>query len=207
MMNAANNRKMKQHRLIGEMGERQLSRRQRIHAACRLSELGQSMVEMAFILPLFLAVVFAIIEFGRAWAAKQAITLAAREGARVLVLPYGAGLTYSSESAQQQAAINTVKSYLSNSGVVVTSDTQITPVRDLPGGDSIIGTSDDTLEQNYINGKRGDRVGIQVRHTFETPLPILLTMFNNNSSNNGSSDGAPSPSQVKMGVTCFLEHE
>lgn len=164
---------------------------------------GQSMVEIAFILPIFLAIVFAIIEFGRAWATKQSITLAAREGARVLVLPYGAGLTYSTEGAQQQAAITSVRSYLANSGVVATIDTQIIPVRLLPGSDNVLGTPDDAIEQNYLNANRGDRVGIQIRHGFETSLPVILTMFNNGSSSDAPSDG----SRIRMGVTCYLEHE
>jgi len=159
---------------------------------------GQSMVEMAFVLPLFLALVFAIIEIGRAWSTKQSLTLAAREGARVLVLPYGAGLTFASEGAQQQAAVDSVKSYMQNSGVVVTTDTQIVPVRLLPGGDNIVGTADDTIEQNYSNAKRGERIGIQIRHTFDSPLSAILAMF----STNGGSSG-----QIMMGVTCYLEHE
>ncbi len=161
-------------------------------------ERGQTMVEMAIILPVFLAFVLGIIEFGRAWATKQSLTLAAREGARVLVLPYGSGLTFSSESAKQQAAVDLVKSYLNNSGVVVTTDTQVVPIRVLPGSDSIFGTSDDQIEQNYSGGKRGDRIGIQLRHKFDTALPVILTMFN---SNQNSQNG------VNMGVTCFLEHE
>jgi Flp pilus assembly protein TadG len=174
---------------------RQISRRRQ--------QLGQTMVEMAFILPIFLAIVFAIIEFGRAWATKQSITLAAREGARVLVLPYGAGLTYSTEGAQQQAAIDSVRSYLASSGVVATPDTEVVPVRLLPGSDNIVGTSDDTIEQNYTNAKRGDRIGIQIRHIFDTSLPVILTMFNNGSSSDAPSNG----NQVRMGVTCYLEHE
>jgi len=169
----------------------------------KLGEHGQSMVEMAFVLPLFLAMVLAIMELGRVWATKQSLTLAAREGARVLVLPYGPGLTFGSESTKQQAAIDAVKNYLSGSGVVVTSDTQVIPIRLLPGGDGIIGTSDDSIEQNFVGGKRGDRVGIQLLHNFETPLPIILTMFGNSPNTNG----APGQSQVNMGVTCYLEHE
>ena len=166
-------------------------------------QLGQSMVEIAFILPFFLAIVFAIIEFGRAWATKQSITLAAREGTRVLVLPYGAGLTYTNESTQQQAAIASVRSYLANSGVVLTADTQITPVRLLPGGDNVLGTTDDVIEQGYTNAKRGDRIGMLVRHKFDTSLPVILTMFNNGSSNDAPADGKG----IRMGVTCYLEHE
>ncbi len=172
----------------------------------RRSERGQSMVEMAFVLPLFLALVFAIIEIGRAWSTKQSLTLAAREGTRVLVLPYGAGLTFSNESAQQQAAVDSVKSYLQNSGVVVTNDTQIVPVRLLPGGDGIVGTTDDVIEQNYSSAKRGERIGVQIRHTFESPLSAILAMFSNNNTTTGTSNTGSS-GQIRMGVTCYLEHE
>ena len=48
---------------------------------------GAAMVEMALTLPLFLAVVLGIIEFGRAFMVEQVVTNAAREGARHGVLP------------------------------------------------------------------------------------------------------------------------
>ncbi len=167
---------------------------------------GQSMVEMAFVLPLFLAMVFSIIEIGRAWSTRHSLTMAAREGARVLILPYGAGLSYSNESTQQQAAIDTVKSYLNNSGVVVTNDTQVTPVRFLPGSDNVLGTADDQIVQNYSNAKRGDRIGIQIKYTFETPLAAILTLFSRDSGTPSGSDNTTS-GQIKMGVRCILEHE
>ncbi|MGH9843383.1 MAG: TadE family protein, partial [Blastocatellia bacterium] len=75
------------------------------------------MVEIAFLMPLFLLLIFGVIEIGRVWAAKQALTIAAREGARVLVLPYGAGLAYTSEGDVQTAAANIVRSYMNSSGV------------------------------------------------------------------------------------------
>lgn len=164
----------------------------------KFKEHGQSMVEMAVILPLFLAFVLSIIEIGRAWSVKQSLTLAAREGARVLAMPYGAGLTFSSEGQKQDSAVKTVTSYLNNSGVVVSADTKIVPIRLLPGGDTIFGTADDKIEENYSGGSRGDRIGIQISHKFDTALPIILTMFNSNS---------PDQKDVKMGVTCYLEHE
>jgi len=170
-------------------------------------ELGQSMVEMAFVLPLFLALVFAIIEIGRAWSTKQSLTLAAREGARVLVLPYGAGLTFTNEGTQQQAAVDSVKSYLRNSGVVVANDTQIVPIRLLPGGDGIVGTADDVIEPNYSSAQRGERIGIQIRHTFDSPLSAILAMFSNNNSTSGVPDPGAGQGQIRMGVTCYLEHE
>lgn len=50
---------------------------------------GQSLVEMAIILPILLALVVGIYEFGRAWNVYQVVTNTAREGARVLVTPTG----------------------------------------------------------------------------------------------------------------------
>ncbi len=169
----------------------------------RVAEMGQSMVEVAFLLPLFLGLVFAIIEIGRAWAAKQSLTIAAREGARVLVLPYGAGLTYTSESDVQTAARNAVTSYLTSSGVPVGAGTQITIVRVSPGNDFVYGTPDDAIEPNYSQGKRGERVGIQITHGFESPLPLILGMFNNAGGQQGQSGAAG----INMGVACYMEHE
>lgn len=47
---------------------------------------GQALVEFALILPLLMVLLFGIVEFGRAWNAKQVLTDAAREGARLAVL-------------------------------------------------------------------------------------------------------------------------
>lgn len=47
---------------------------------------GQAIVEFALILPVILVLVFGMIEFGRAWNIQQAITDAAREGARKAVV-------------------------------------------------------------------------------------------------------------------------
>jgi Flp pilus assembly protein TadG len=48
---------------------------------------GAALVEMALTLPLMLLVAFGIFEFGRAFQTWQVLTNAAREGARVAVLP------------------------------------------------------------------------------------------------------------------------
>ena len=163
----------------------------------KLTETGQSMVEMALLLPIFLGLVLSVIEIGRAWSVKQSLTIAAREGARVLVLPYGAGMTYASESDQQTAAINTVTSYLNSSGVPVGTGTQIRVGRVKPGNDSVYNTADDLFETGYTDGKRGERVGIQLTHQFDTALPLILGMFNNLGSETG----------IAMGVSCYMEHE
>jgi Flp pilus assembly protein TadG len=51
------------------------------------SELGAELIETALTLPLILLVVIGIIEFGFVFQKYEVITNAAREGARVLVLP------------------------------------------------------------------------------------------------------------------------
>lgn len=48
---------------------------------------GQSAVEFVLVLPLFLALVIGIVEFGSAWRTYQVTTNVAREGARQAVLP------------------------------------------------------------------------------------------------------------------------
>ena len=52
----------------------------------RKNERGQSVIEMALVLPLLLLVVFGITEFGRAWMAMNVLTSAAREGCRLAVV-------------------------------------------------------------------------------------------------------------------------
>ena len=47
---------------------------------------GQSLAEFAILLPVLMAVVIGIFEFGRAWNVDQVLTNAAREGARLAVI-------------------------------------------------------------------------------------------------------------------------
>ena len=47
---------------------------------------GQSLVEMAMVLPILLGLFVGILEFGRAWNVRQVTTNAAREGARLAIL-------------------------------------------------------------------------------------------------------------------------
>jgi Flp pilus assembly protein TadG len=52
----------------------------------RRSERGQALAEFALVLPLVLLFIAGIVEMGRAWNIKQAVTDAAREGARYSVV-------------------------------------------------------------------------------------------------------------------------
>jgi Flp pilus assembly protein TadG len=51
------------------------------------SERGAALIEMALTLPLLLLVTMGAVEFGRAYQHWQVLTNAAREGARIAVLP------------------------------------------------------------------------------------------------------------------------
>lgn len=48
---------------------------------------GQSLVEMAVVLPILLLLIIGMVEFARAWMFQQVITNIAREGARLAVIP------------------------------------------------------------------------------------------------------------------------
>jgi Flp pilus assembly protein TadG len=47
---------------------------------------GQALVELALLLPFLMVLVLGVLEMGRAWNAKQVLTDAAREGARLAVV-------------------------------------------------------------------------------------------------------------------------
>src|SRR4030066_1357476 len=50
---------------------------------------GQGLVEFALVVPLFLILLFGVVEFGRAWMTKNILTGAAREAVRIYaVIPY-----------------------------------------------------------------------------------------------------------------------
>jgi Flp pilus assembly protein TadG len=59
----------------------------RRRAACGAGERGQALLETAIVLPIILLICVSIFEFGRAYQTVQILTNAAREGARVAVLP------------------------------------------------------------------------------------------------------------------------
>jgi Flp pilus assembly protein TadG len=82
---------------------------------------GAAMVEMAIVLPLFLLVIFTIVEFGRAMMVSQLVTNAARIGARQAIL----------EGSTNATVDSTVRTFLQQSCNVTNSDvtikTTITP--------------------------------------------------------------------------------
>lgn len=133
----------------------------------RTSQRGQSMVEFSLLLLPFLIVTIGIIEIGRAWSVKQAVTNAAREGARILLLPYGTNQTCpdidcSSAESVQSAAVTVARSFLTNAGVNPEAPlTQISLIRQRlePNG---------TITTEPLSGTidSGELVGIQIGHQY-----------------------------------------
>jgi Flp pilus assembly protein TadG len=89
----------------------------------RRNDRGTALLEMALTLPLMLFVSIGIVEFGRAYQTWQVLTNAAREGARIAVLP-----------GTDDAAVTTrVRTYISDgqlphsatAGVVITHNNTI----------------------------------------------------------------------------------
>lgn len=78
----------------------------------RNPEKGQSIVEFALVLPLFLFLLIGIAEFGRAWMTRNILTGAAREAARIAAVQGNA--------ASAQARANNV---LSSAGILGASVT------------------------------------------------------------------------------------
>jgi Flp pilus assembly protein TadG len=87
------------------------------------NERGTALLETALTLPLILLVSVSIFEFGRAFQMEQVLTNAAREGARVAVLP---GSTSAQVHSRVVAYLNTGQvPYASTATVVVTPNVPI----------------------------------------------------------------------------------
>jgi hypothetical protein len=95
---------------------------------------GQSLVEFALLVPLFLFLLIGIFEFGRAWNIYQVVVNAAREGGRVAALPIG--------FADEDSVSNRVGSYLSSAGLdPETATLNMEDVNGAPGTIATVGVS------------------------------------------------------------------
>lgn len=87
------------------------------------NERGNALIEFAFVLPILLLVLFGLFDFGFLFQRYEVVTNAAREGARIGVLPGYA-------TADVQARVN---GYLTASGLTGTATTTVTTVTITPG--------------------------------------------------------------------------
>ena len=89
---------------------------------------GVAAVEFAIVLPIFLLVIFGMIEFGRAIMVQQVLTNASREGARRATI----------EGATQTEVVSVVKTYLTNSSITgATTTVSPSNLTTLGFGDSV----------------------------------------------------------------------
>ena len=90
------------------------------------TRMGSALVEMAFVLPIFVLLLVGLVEFSRVLMVKQVITNAAREGAR-------AGATDLDDAGALSTALTVSENYIVASGVLVASAT-VTPSFVTTGG-------------------------------------------------------------------------
>jgi Flp pilus assembly protein TadG len=102
--------------------------RTRIHRL-RHSERGVEFIEMALVLPLLLLVVLGIAEFGLLFQQYEVITNAAREGARIAVLP-----DYTAADARNRATAYVTQSIAGGAGGTPTVTVGAPVTVDLGGG-------------------------------------------------------------------------
>src|SRR5437899_565810 len=80
---------------------------------------GATILETAIVLPILFAVLFGIMEFGRAYNIFQTVTNAAREGARYSVAPFAAGTANAGNLPTSSQVISQVQHFLQGDGVKV----------------------------------------------------------------------------------------
>ena len=99
-----------------------MTSRKRVPALVRLkSERGAELIEFALVFPLLLLIVLGIVDFGFLFQRMEVITNAAREGARIAVLP-GYGV------ADVQARVT---NYVQTGGVPTTATNPVVSVTDV----------------------------------------------------------------------------
>jgi Flp pilus assembly protein TadG len=128
----------------------------------RDTDAGQTLVEFSLVIPIFLVMVFALVDFGRAFYTWLVVTNAAREGARAAAV-------------QGDAAAIDSKLYGSFCSAWPS-----------PSGCSL-DTTKMTVTKTNVQGPRGSeaRVAISYNFTFVTPIGPMLALVG------GSSISAP----------------
>jgi Flp pilus assembly protein TadG len=143
-------------------------------------EKGAALIETAFVLPIMLLVCVGILEFGRAYQTWQVVTNAAREGARVAILP-----EYTDDSA-----IARVKTYLKNGGlpaaIVDSANTKV-----------LITATTIPIDVGGANTASAARIVVEYPFEFMVLQPVAQLVVN------GSTAGAP----FTMRMTSIMRNE
>lgn len=119
----------------------------------RDSELAQTLVEFSLVIPLFILMLFALVDFGRAFYSWQIITNASREGAR---------------QAAVRGDLNAVRAKAYGSFC-----------QSWPGtADCALEAAEVTLTPTNLQGPRGQMTTVRMNYNFEfvTPIGGILNM-------------------------------
>ena len=154
------------------------------------SRAGQSLVEMALVLPVLAFLTFGLVDFGRGYYFQVSVTNAAREGARVAILniytgpqdPYcSSSNSYATCPVQSDANIITAVYHELNYSAIVPTSIAICPPHDASG--STAGCADgsnrvdkwisgDAAQQNYY-------VTVNVKYDFQLFTPLMQQLVGN----------------------------
>lgn len=150
------------------------------------SRAGQSLVEMAMVLPVLAFLTFGLLDFGRAYYFQVSVTNAAREGARSAILniytgpstPACSAPSYSTCPVQTDSAISTaVTNELTYSGITPKSITVCPPHDSSISTAGCPNTSDRVT--NWINGTTNYYVNVNVKYDFQLYTPLMQNLLGN----------------------------
>jgi Flp pilus assembly protein TadG len=149
--------------------------------------LGQSLVEMAMVLPILTFLTFGLVDFGRAYFFQVSVTNAAREGARVGILNIYTGPqtpscstsnAYATCPVQTDANItNAVTNELTFSGITPNSVT-ICPPHDSSDSTSGCPDSSDRVDK-WIGGTTTYYMTVNVKYDFQLYTPLMQQLVGN----------------------------
>lgn len=146
--------------------------------------LGQSLVEMAMVLPILTFLTFGLVDFGRAYYFQVSVTNAAREGARTAILDIYTGPqnptcstsnSYATCPVQSDAAIvNAVNAELQYSAITPKSIT-ICPPHDSTASTAGCPDSSNRVDK-WLNGDSSDQnyyMTVNVKYDFHLYTPLM----------------------------------
>jgi Flp pilus assembly protein TadG len=122
-------------------------------ARLRKTEAGQTLVEFSLVLPVFLLLIFALVDFGRAFYTWLLITNAAREGAR-------AGAVQMTDAQINNRVFGSIcSSYPSQCGG--------------------LNAANMTVTKNNVQGPKGQTMWVEVQYSFTyvTPINNILSLM------------------------------
>ncbi len=149
---------------------------------------GQSLVEMAMVLPILAILTFGLVDFGRGYYFQVSITNAAREGARVAILNIYVGPqtpicsssnSYATCPVQTDANIITAVFHeLNYSGIPPTSIT-ICPPHDSTGSTAGCPDSSNRVDNFVAQNPVNYYVTVNVKYDFQLYTPLMQQLVGN----------------------------